>query len=293
MDVTKILITGGSGLLGKALTETSPSEYSISATYFPEEPDVIPSGKGFFKLDITNKNAVLGSISRIKPDVIIHTAAIGDVDFCEKNKNISWVTNVEGTKNIIEAAKECNSKIIYISSNAVFNGDDPPYKEEDEVNPLSYYGETKVVCERLIRNSGLDNAIVRAILMYGWHNSMERQNILTWVLDSEVPLKIVNDTYSNPLLALNCADAIWAIIRKEKTGVFHIAGADCISIYDFALKIAEVFHLDKSMLTPVPDSYFKEMISRPHNTCFCTDKMERELEIKAMGIEEGLSLLLP
>ena len=290
MDVTKILITGGSGLLGKALMETAPSEYSISATYFPNEPDVL-SGVGFFKLDITNKSEVLNSISRINPDVIIHTAAIGNVDYCEKNKDVSWVTNVEGTKNIIEAAKECNSKIIYISSNAVFNGDDPPYKEEDEVNPLSYYGETKVVCERLIRNSGLDNAIVRAILMYGWHNSMERQNILTWVLDSEVPLKIVNDTYSNPLLALNCADAIWAIIRKEKTGVFHIAGADCISIYDFALKIAEVFHLDKSMLTPVSDDYFIEMIPRPSNTCFCIDKMERELKIKAMGIDEGLKIL--
>jgi len=290
MDVTKILITGGSGLLGKALMETAPSEYSISATYFPNEPDVL-TGAGFFKLDITNKSEVLSSIKRINPDVIIHTAAIGNVDYCEKNKDVSWVTNVEGTKNIIEAAGECNAKIIYISSNAVFDGNNPPYKEEDDVSPLSYYGETKVVCERLIRNSGLDNAIVRAILMYGWHNSAERQNIFTWVLGSEVPLKIVNDTYTNPLLALNCADAIWAITLKEKTGVFHIAGADCVTGYDFALKIAEVFHLDKSMLTPVSDDYFIEMIPRPSNTCFCIDKMERELKIKAMGIDEGLKIL--
>ncbi len=207
---------------------------------------------------------------------------------CEKNKDVSWVTNVGGTKNIIEVAKECGSKIIYISSNAVFDGSNSPYREEDEVNPLSYYGETKVVCERLVRNSGLDNAIVRAILMYGWHNSAERQNMLTWILGSKTPLKIVSDIYSTPLLALNCAEAIWAITEKEKTGVFHIAGADCISIYDFALKIAEIFKLDKSMLTPVPSSHLTELTPRPRNTCFCTDKMEQELGVKPIGIEEGL-----
>jgi len=289
-----VFITAGSGLLGKALIETCPNEFKLSATYFPNKPDSFPESVNFFELNITNKDKVLKCIRKIKPDVIIHTAAIGSVDFCEKNKDISWVTNVDGTKNIIEAAKECNSKIIYISSNAVFDGSNPPYKEEDEINPISYYGETKVICERLVKNSELKSVIIRAILMYGWNNSLERQNMVTWILDSiskGVPLKIVNDIYSNPLLSLNCADAIWAVVKKEKTGIFHVAGSDCVSRYDFALKIAKIFNLDKSMLAPVPNSYFTEIAPRPRNTCLCTDKMERELKIKSIGIEEGLKIL--
>jgi len=289
-----LFITAGSGLLGKALLETCPNEFKLSATYFPNKPDNFPESVNFFELNITNRDKVLKCIKKIKPDVIIHTAAIGSVDFCEKNKDISWATNVDGTKNIIEAAKECNSEIIYISSNAVFDGNNPPYKEEDETNPISYYGETKVICEKLVKNSELKSVVIRAILMYGWHNSSERQNMVTWILDSVskgVPLKIVNDIYSNPLLSLNCANAIWAVIKKEKTGIFHVAGSDCVSRYDFALKIAEIFDLDKSMLAPVPNSYFTEIAPRPYNTCLCTDKMERELKIKSIGIEEGLKIL--
>lgn len=289
-----IFITAGSGLLGKALLETCPSDYKLSATYFPSKPDRFPENINFFELNITNSGDVLNCIKKIKPDVIIHTAAIGNVDFCEKNKDISWAANVDGTKNIIEAAREINSEIIYVSSNAVFDGNNPPYKEEDKINPLSYYGETKAICERLVSNSGLKNVIVRAILMYGWHNSLERKNMVTWILDSltqGVPLKIVNDIYSNSLLSWNCADAIWSIIKKEKNGIFHIAGADCISRYEFAIKIAEIFGLDKSMITPVANSYFTGIASRPSNTCFCTDKMERELGIRAIGVEEGLRIL--
>jgi len=289
-----VFITGGSGLLGKALLETCPKEFNLTATYFPNEPDYFLESINFIELNITNRNEVLKCIQTIRPDVIIHTAAIGNVDFCEKNKDISWATNVDGTKNVIEAARESDSEIIYISSNAVFDGSNPPYKEEDDINPLSYYGETKAVCERLIKNSGLKNVIIRAILMYGWHNLSERQNMVTWILDSllkGISLKIVDDIFSNPLLSLNCADAIWAAVIKEKTGIFHIAGADCVSRYDFALKIAEIFNLDKNMLSPVPNSYFTGIASRPSNTCFCTDKMERELKIKSIGIDEGLKIL--
>jgi dTDP-4-dehydrorhamnose reductase len=298
MDQTKktlnIFITAGSGLLGKALLETCPDEFKLNATYFPNKPDSFPESVNFFELNITDRDKVLKCIKKIKPDVIIHTAAIGNVDFCEKNKDISWITNVDGTKNIIEAARECNSEIIYISSNAVFDGSNPPYKEEDEINPISYYGETKVICERLVKNSGLKNVIIRAILMYGWNNPLERQNMVTWILDSiskGVQLKIVNDIYSNPLLSLNCADAIWAVIKKEKTGIFHVAGSNCVSRYDFALKIAEIFDLNKNMLAPVPNSYFTEIAPRPCNTCLCTDKMEQELKIRSIGIEEGLKIL--
>ena len=113
--------------------------------------------------------------------------------------------------------------------------------------------------------------------------------MLTWILSSKIPLKVVDDIISNPLLALNCAEAIWAIVEQERTGIFHIAGADSMTRDEFALKIKEIFDL-KIDISPVPDSYFPG-VPRPKNTCFCTDRMEWSLKVKPIGVYEGLSIL--
>ena len=292
--MSRILITAGTGLLGKALGETVPKEHDVFATYYPIDNPVGLNRDNFHFLDIRDKRKVFDLFAQTKPNVVIHTASLGSVDYCEKNREIAWETNVKGTINILSACEKDDIKIIYISSNAVFDRKHPPYGEEDPVNPINYYGKLKVEAERIIKEGVVSWAIVRPILMYGWHNPNERSNHATWLiqkLEQKEEVTIVTDIYSNPLLSINCAQAIWAVVKGNKEGIYHIAGGDCLSRYDFALETAEVFNLEPSLIKPVKNVFFKGIASRPKNTCYRTVKMERELKIRPLGIQEGLTFM--
>jgi len=179
----KIFITGGTGLLGHYLVKTASEIYDASYTFFPEnKKDSIPYNCDKYHLDIRDRAAVLNTLKKIRPDYVIHTASIASVDYVEKNKQEARENNLGGTINIIAACQEVGARLIYISSNAVFDGENPSYSENDPVNPLNYYGTLKVEEEKAVKKSGLKYAIVRAILMYGWNLNVERKNAVTYGL---------------------------------------------------------------------------------------------------------------
>ncbi len=288
----KIFITGGTGLLGNYLLKDAPRAYEVSCTYFPEQKkDSIKHKCSKYYVDISIEDLVSAAIENIKPDYIIHTASIADVDFIEKNKHEANRINTGGMNNIIKACKKSGAKLIYISTNAIFDGNNPPYREEDEPSPINYYGQLKVAEEELLKLSGLSFSIVRPILMYGWNLDVERQNPVTWLIDllkENKAVKMVDDIFCNPLYAWDCADVIWKIIESEKEGIFHVGGEDEISRYDFACIVAEVFGLNKGLITPVKNSFFKSIAPRPVNTTYCTDKIKKELNIFPLGVRAGL-----
>lgn len=290
----RILITGGTGLLGQALLKTAPEGIDLFGTYLPNRPSPIPMPCAFFPLDVQDKTQVAQVFEEIKPDLVIHTASIGSVDYAEHHREESWAVNVGGTLNIRQMCLRHNAKLIFISSNAVFDGKYPLYSEDAPVNPINYYGELKVEGERWIQSGGLEYAIVRPILMYGWHLPTERGNWVTsWIraLSQGEHVKVVDDVRSKPLFAPNSAEAIWAIITQNRTGVYHVAGADYITLHEFAINTAEVFGLDASLIDPVPSSYFPEIAPRPRDTSFNTTKMERELGVRPTGVREGLTCM--
>jgi len=289
--IKRVLITGGTGILGKALMENCPGNVQIFVTYLRDfwgNELSCPS----MKLDIVNKEDTLRAITEwARPDVVIHAAGIGNVDFTENNRSIAEGITVDGTNNVIDACRRNGIKLIYISSNAVFDGRNPPYAEDSERLPVNYYGRLKVRAEDLVLSSGLNYAIVRAILMYGWHFHQSRPNPVTnWIrlLGEGKAINVVNDRYSQPLLAEDCARVIWDIVYKERAGVYHVSGADRVSLFEFALKTAEVFGLDKKLIRPVPSSYFQEIAPRPVDTSFSTDRIKKEMGIYPVGIKKGL-----
>lgn len=289
--MAKVLITGGAGLLGKALIKYKPKNFNVYATYYPELPIDIVEGCDPYCLDVQDGAEVEEIFNITEPDIVVHTAGLANVDYCESHKEESWQVNVNGTKNIISACIKKECKLIYISSNAVFDGENAPYKEEDKVNPLGIYGMEKVECEKIVANSGLEYAIARPILMYGWNNKNERNNPVTWLIDclrSGKEVFMVDDIYCNPLLDFNCAEAIWAIVELNRRGVYHIAGKDCANRYEFAVETARVFELDENLIKPVKNDFFKNIALRPKNTCYVTKKMEEDLKVRPMGIKEGL-----
>jgi len=288
--VKRILITGVTGLLGKALLETTPGEVGIFGAHFSASS---PSGP-FRLMDVRDEAQVAQAFEWARPELVIHTASIGRVDYAEHHREETWAVNVGGTQKVGRLCLRCGAKLIFVSSNAVFDGENPFYAEDAPVNPVNYYGQLKVEGERCVRSSGLEYAIVRPILMYGWHNPGERGNwVTTWIhkLGQGERVKVVDDVRSKPLLARNCAEVIWAIVTQNRTGIYHVAGADHITLHDFALKTAEVFDLDAALIEPVPSSFFPEIAPRPRDTSFDTTKMERELGVKPVGVIEGLTCM--
>ena len=288
---TRILITGGTGLLGQALLGSVPPGSELFGTYLPGKPPSTKMPCPFFPLDVREPDQVAQLFDRVQPNIVIHTASIGSVDYSESHREESWAVNVGGTHNIGRACARHNARLIFISSNAVFDGEHPFYAEDAPVQPINYYGQLKVEGEQWVTASGLDYAIVRPILMYGWHLSIERGNWVTsWIrsLGQGQRVKVVDDVGTKPLYALNCAEAIWAVIAQQKTGVYHVAGRDHITLYQFAQATAEVFGLDTALIDPVPSSYFPEIAPRPKDTSFDTTKMERELGVRAWSVRDGL-----
>ncbi len=283
----KILLTGSTGLFGS---------YFIRKTDKISNIEVIGiSRRSSNKLDITDKRKTIKLINDINPDVIVHVASIGNVDYCEANPQEAWSVNVEGTRNIIRGAKLTNSVVIFLSSNAVYDGENPFYSEKSRRNPIDFYGKTKLQSENDIKRSGLKSVIVRLITMYGWYDKSQRKNPVIWIIDElnqSHKLNVVNDIFNNHLYVGQAVDAVFQIIKLKKWNeIYNIAGRDCISRYQLALEVADVFSLDNKLINPVKSSFFQTLAPRPKNTCFLTSKMERDLSIKPLSVREGLRLM--
>lgn len=294
VDKSRVAITGATGLLGMGLLKTAPKVYALYPTYFKNDALQELYGHKLMRLDITNALDVAIFFEHVKPNVIIHAASIGNVDYCEQHPDEADLVNVIGTKNIIDACKKYDTKLIFTSTNAIYDGKQAPYNEEAKPNPVNYYGKTKVRSEQDIVDSGLDYIITRLILMYGWNHPAERANPVTWLLDKLAKgeqVKLVNDTYTNPLYNIQAAEVLWQLIEKNKTGFYQIAGGQRINRYDFGLKTAEVFGYDKKLISPVSSDYFKGIAKRMPDTTFDTTKIKQELGIKPVTISDGLLVM--
>lgn len=287
-----VLFTGATGLLGRYFFKSPPVSYKLVGIY---NKNSNINRKDFFKLEITNKNEVLSLFEKISPDIVIHAASLGNVDYCETHKKEAEEVNIKGTDNVLYACRKIGVKIIFTSSNAVYNGENPPFSEDSPANPLDYYGKTKIESEKLIKKSGVPFVILRLMTMYGWTQAGGRNNPVTWVveeLQNKRKINVVSDIFNNHLYAGQAADVVWQLIKRNKTNeIYNIAGADCVSRFELALKVAEVFKLNASLINPVTSDFFKTIAKRPKNTCFNTSKAQKELEYKPLNIMSGLNLM--
>lgn len=290
----RILITGGTGLLGKALIETKVHPFSMCAIYYGDYDMKNTAKTLYFNADICDKDSMEKIFSGSNPEAVIHTAGAANVDYCEKHPDEARRSNVIGTKVITELCKKHGSKIVFISTNAIFDGKHAPYSEDSMPSPINSYGRMKLEAEEIVRGSGLKHLIVRPILMYGWNNEHERSNTVTWLIEKlrkGEKVNMVNDVYENPLFNRSCAEIIWSLINSDKEGLYHVAGKDVVSRFEFANLIAEVFYLDKSLVNAVSSGYFTNLAPRPSNTSYDVTKVERELKIKLPRLKESLSLM--
>ena len=279
-------------MLGASLLETALEGIEVWATYLKPTLQPSPESDRLVQLDIRDEDAVHSVMKTVQPDVVIHTASIGNVDYCETHKEESWQVNVEGTRFILDACEQSSCRLIYTSTNAVFDGEHAPYAEDAQPNPIHFYGKTKLESERLITARSVEATIIRPILMYGWNNANQRSNFVTWLLNKlpeNQPIRLFHEVYCNPLPFSQCNEAIWTCLQKNYTGCFHIAGGNRVSMYEFGCEVAHVFGFSTDQLSPAGLDDLPGLVKRPKDTTYCTDKMETVIGIKPLSLREGLN----
>jgi dTDP-4-dehydrorhamnose reductase len=285
MAKKRLLITGTNGLLGNKAVVVANQNYEVMPLHHAK-----PLHDNSLEVDIVNKEQVLSIFRKLRPNAVIHAAAETNVDKCETQKEHAWNVNVKGTRNVAEACDEVGAKLVHISTDYVFDGEKGHYKEEDNPNPISYYGLTKLEGERQVVAHCRNYAILRTSVLYGWHPW--KQNFATWVISQlrqNKEISVVEDHYNTPTLADNLAEMIPEVLQRGLKGLYHASGSERISRYEFAKKIAESFQLDSSLIKPAKMSQLLAWIAkRPRDSSLSTDKIRKQLRTRPLNITEGL-----
>ena len=289
----KVVITGSNGLLGQSLLNLllkNKEEYQIFGFSRGENR----SGRSDFSyvsIDITDKEKLKQQLIDIKPDFIVNTAAMTQVDDCETHKEACDLLNVSVVKWLMEISEEIKSHLIHLSTDFIFDGKKGNYKETDTPNPLSYYGLSKLKSEEVLISSKINYTILRTILVYGKVFDMSRSNIVLWVkamLEQNKEITIVNDQFRTPTYVEDLALACKISIDKKAKGIFNISSSKLLSVYEIAQEIADAFQLDKTLIKPISTSTLNQTAPRPAKTGFDLSKTNKILEFHPKSFKEDL-----
>ena len=274
----RIFITGISGQLGGTLNK-------YLSRYF----NVLNNQENFYNIDVTNKSELKYFLEELSPDYIINCAALTNVDFCEHNKRDSYEVNVNGLRNIISCSKK-SAKIIHISTDYVFNGNQKMFAESDIPDPISYYGKSKLESENILRTSNRDYLILRTSVIFGKTGN----NFYVWVRDSlknDKKISVVTDQISNPTWSWSLSEAIYKSILNNISGLFHYAGEEVISRYDFAIKIAKMHDFDYNRIIPIKTSDLNQNAKRPLNSALDVSKIKKIIDVEHPSLDYILKII--
>lgn len=293
-----VLITGANGLLGQKFVKLAIAK---------NEFRIIGTGRGacrlpyqspnfqYISMDLAIEQEVHDTLARYKPDVVVHAAAMTNVDACELNKIECWTQNVLATQYLVEACKAQGSHLVHVSTDFIFDGKEGPLTEEATPAPISFYGYSKLVAEELVQQGGLASwSIVRTVLVYGISHDMSRSNIVLWAkqsLENKKEIKVVDDQWRTPTLAEDLAMGCYLLVSSGKQGIYNISGADFLHPYDMVMQVAKYFGLATDTVSRANSGNFSQAARRPPITGLVIDKAMRELGYRPHTFDEGIALL--
>ena len=291
----KVLITGANGLLGQKLIALLQTKEGVSLYATSRGKARILDFKGeYFPLDATNKQEVLSLFKKLKPDVVIHTAAMTHVDECELHPEDCYVANVEAVRNVVAGCEMIDAHMVHLSTDFIFDGTEGPLSEKAVPNPINYYGKTKLEAEEIIKASKISSSIARTVLVYGVVPGLKRSNIILWVKDNlakKNSLKIVDDQWRTPTLAEDLALGCWLLAKDKVKGIYNISGGDMLTPYEMAQLVATYFKLDNQYITRANSATFSQPAKRPPKTGFIIDKAIKKLGYRPHSFKEGIEII--
>lgn len=291
----KILVTGLTGLVGSRFQELLSNAYEF---------DEISLSTG---INILDRKAVLDKVLSSDTDIVLHLAAKTNVDGCQEdkqkdkeaitsknfeqiiNEKTAYAVNVLGTQNVVNACEKANKKIIYISTDFVFNGQKKSYSEEDEPDPINWYGKTKFEGEKIVKNSSNEWMIIRPA--YPYRALFKRNDFVRSIIDKlekREKLNVITDHIMVPTFIDDLVNALDVLIKTNQTGIFHVTGSQKLTPYDAATKIAKEFNLDSSLIEKITRrEYFTNKAPRPFCLNLKNDKIGK-LGIEMSTFDKGL-----
>jgi len=285
----RLLIIGASGLVGSRMSKLAEGKFEVSGTYFSHPMN----GPNLYTLDTRDRSAVLKLIEKVKPDFVVDTHSLNNVDYAELHRNEAWDINVDGSRNLAEAAKQFGSKYIFLSTDYVFDGRKLKYTEKDKPHPLSYFAMTRVVTEQMLEAFDMNYVVARTAVVYGL-GGLNKVSFAVWLINklrAGEAVTIVNDQKNNPTFADNLVAQLMALYEKDATGLFHVTGSQCISRFDFSKEIAKQFDLDVGLIRPITTPELRQIAPRAATVNMSSAKVERLTGIPTLNVQEGLHQL--
>ncbi|QDI88790.1 SDR family oxidoreductase [Candidatus Nitrosopumilus sp. SW] len=297
----KLFIFGMGGLVGYRISILAKNKFEIYGSYNERNPQFTFASAQ--KINILEENKVKKALNSINPDYVVITSALTNVDYCESHSKEAKKVNVDAVKNIFEICEQLNCKVIYISSDSVFDGTKKsPYLENDKPEPINYYGKTKLDSEKIILKNP-NNLVVRASVLYGWlpsylsnipSSSMKDKNFAQWLIQklmNEESVNIITDEISSPILADDLAKSIIHLIREGHQGLFHSAPSIQISRFDFSIKMAKHLSLNENLIHPVSNKELGRDVTTGNNKCLDSKKIQKETGFTFLDLDESFNKL--
>lgn len=287
----KILVTGSSGMLGRDLIAKLAESFDVYGLSIDRDPR-----PKFSQCDITDRIATIKCIERVNPKLVIHAAAMTDVDACENNRQTAMRVNFEGTKNVVDGARHVKAMLIYISTDFVFSGaQQEPYRETKIPHPINVYGESKLLGEFYVREQSSRFLILRTAWLYGLHGNNFMQKILQRAKES-AKLFVVQDQKGNPTYTRDLAKAIHELIQKMSkdaatsalNAVYHMTNRGTATRYEVACELIKLSGLQDIEIMPIDSVELKNLAKRPHNSALDGSRLERTFNISLRPWQEAL-----
>lgn len=285
----KFLVTGSAGLIGTQVTkDLTIQNYDVYSCYNKLKPQYgIP-----IPLDLLDQKNILNTINKIKPDIIIHLAAMTDVDQCEEQPDLAMKINADATEILARQAAKQKSFFVYVSTDYIFDGKKGMEKEHDMPNPLGFYGKSKLAGEIALNNLASSYAIARTSTPFGFHKT--KKSFPIWVkenLESENEISVIVDQFTSPTFVPNLSKMLIEIATRQLVGIIHTAGASRISRYGLAEMVAEKLDLDKKLLCPASMNEMKWNAQRPKDSSLDVSLATEILNEKPQTIQQSLDML--
>lgn len=284
----KVLITGSSGFLGQHLIKFAPESLHLIAHYFRNPPHDFGRQMDLFPADFGE--TPWKKIQELHPDVIIHTAAMASIDACEEQKVLAREINYQATCQLARLSVAMESRLIFISSDVVFDGKKGNYKEDDPPCPLNVYAETKRDSEKFILQNHSNAVVIRPALFYGLALNGRRSftEIMLTQLRAAKNVVTFTDQYRTPIFINDLVEAIWELVNHKYCGILHLGGPQKVNRYEMGLMLCEIFKLDKNLLNPAKSAGNQMKVPRPLDCSLDISRAESILQTGFVDCQSGL-----